>query len=218
MAEYVAQGDGWDIALPLMNDDHPIIRAAMNGDTAEVRRQMSLGVSLARAMYHPSCIGDANMLTALLEAGGNGEVNARGDIGWTALGAAAMRGNVECVALLLAAGADPDRLVSNLRYHHTPLQLAVRPLHALSGDPQRRGQVLYLLLRAGATMTYPDTARPYLSKVSAAGGFRAYERAHRTRLAAMLARVIFPRLPVDALSHVAAFAFHTGAAGCWLAY
>ena len=41
MAEYVAQGDGWDIALPLMNDDHPIILAALNGDTAEVRRQAS---------------------------------------------------------------------------------------------------------------------------------------------------------------------------------
>ena len=45
MAEYVAEGDGWDISLPLMDDNHPIIRAALNGDTAEVRRQMSLGVS-----------------------------------------------------------------------------------------------------------------------------------------------------------------------------
>ena len=86
---YVAQGDGWGISLPLMDDNHPIIRAALNGDTPEVRRQMSLGVSLARAMYHLSCTGDANTLAALLEAGGNGEVNARGDIGWTALGAAA---------------------------------------------------------------------------------------------------------------------------------
>ena len=38
MAEYVAEGDGWDISLPLMDDNHPIIRAALNGDTAETPR------------------------------------------------------------------------------------------------------------------------------------------------------------------------------------
>jgi hypothetical protein len=163
-------------------------------------------------MYHPSCSGDANILAALLATGGHGEVNARGANGWTALGAAVMRGNVECVTLLLAAGADPDRHVSNDHWDHTPLQLAMRPAahHILAGDPLRLGQVLYPLLRAGAALP-PDTDDPYLLKVAAAGGFRAYERAHRTRLAATLARVVFPRLPVDALSHVAAFAFHTGA-------
>ena len=41
-------------------------------------------------------------------------------------------------------------------------------------------------------------------------GFPRYEKAHRTRLTATCARVVFPRLPVDAVSHVVAFAFHTG--------
>ena len=44
----------------------------------------------------------------------------------------------------------------------------------------------------------------------AAGGFPAYEKAHRMRLTATCARVVFPRLPVDAVSHVVAFAFHVG--------
>ena len=50
----------------------------------------------------------------------------------------------------------------------------------------------------------------YLCKVRAAGGFPAYEKAHRMRLTATCARVVSPRLPVDAVSHVVAFAFHTG--------
>ena len=45
----------------------------------------------------------------------------------------------------------------------------------------------------------------------AAGGFWNYEKAQRQALAKTFARVVFPRLPVDALSHVVAFAFHTGA-------
>ena len=56
----------------------------------------------------------------------------------------------------------------------------------------------------------PDADDAYLCKVRAAGGFPAYEKAHRTRLTATCARVVFPRLPVDAVSHVVAFAFHTG--------
>ena len=66
-----------------------------------------------------------------------------------------------------------------------------------------------LLLAAGATIP-PDADNAYLRKVAAAGGFPAYEKAHRMRLTATCARVVFPRLPVDAVSHVVAFAFHTG--------
>ena len=66
-----------------------------------------------------------------------------------------------------------------------------------------------LLLAAGATIP-PNTYDAYLHKVLAAGGFKAYEKAHRMRITATCARVVFPRLPVDAVSHVVAFAFHTG--------
>ena len=62
---------------------------------------------------------------------------------------------------------------------------------------------------AGATIP-PDTQDPYLLKVRSAGGWGRYERACRARLAKTLARVVFPRLPTDTVSHVVHFAFHTG--------
>ena len=66
-------------------------------------------------------------------------------------------------------------------------------------------------LQFGPAKLPVDTDDQYLRKVVAAGGFRNYEKAHRQALAKTFARVVFPRLPVDALSHVVAFAFHTGA-------
>ena len=66
-----------------------------------------------------------------------------------------------------------------------------------------------MLLAAGATIS-PDADYAYLRKVAAAGGFKAYEKAHRQALATKFAAKAFPRLPVDAVSHVVAFAFHVG--------
>ena len=51
----------------------------------------------------------------------------------------------------------------------------------------------------------------YLRKVVAAGGFLNYEKAHRKALAKTFTRVVFPRLPVDAMSHVALLRFTRGA-------
>ena len=65
-------------------------------------------------------------------------------------------------------------------------------------------------LQFGPAKLPVDTDDPYLRKVVAAGGFLNYEKAHRQALAKTFARVVFPRLPVDAMSHVVAFAFHTG--------
>jgi len=204
--EYEAQGDGWDMPTGVMPvGKERIIRAAASGDVPEVRRLISLGtIPLPYLLYHACATDKTKALETLLEAGGTVEANARSIYGWTSLGQAASQGHDKCVAMLLAAGVDPNRRVLNDHFDHTPLQLAMRP--------PRPGHLraCYLLLRAGATIP-PDTENPYLLKVAAAGGLRAYEKAHRARLAATLARVVFPRLPVDALSHVAAFAFHTGA-------
>ena len=48
-----------------------------------------------------------------------------------------------------------------------------------------------------------------IKKVVAAGGFTAYERAHRARLVAMLAPKL-THMPADAISHMVDFAFHVG--------
>ena len=49
----------------------------------------------------------------------------------------------------------------------------------------------------------------YLLGVDAAGGWKKYEQAHRKRLTTTFAKA-FPRLPVDAISHMVDFAFHVG--------
>ena len=74
----------------------------------------------------------------------------------------------------------------------------------------RKRRLYPLLLAAGAGITGILRANDaYLRKV-ATMGFPRYEKAHRMRLTATCARVVFPRLPVDAVSHVVTFAFHTG--------
>ena len=72
-----------------------------------------------------------------------------------------------------------------------------------------RRRVFPLLLAAGATIP-SETTNPYLRKVAAAGGFKAYEKAHRQALATKFAAKAFPRLPTDVAAQVVAFAFHVG--------
>ena len=60
------------------------------------------------------------------------------------------------------------------------------------------------LLRAGADIgSVPaDHRNAYLDKIAATpGGFPAFERAHRTRLAAIFIPK-FPRLPVEVIHHI----------------
>ena len=123
---------------------------------------------------------------------------AHGTNGWTALHTASRAGHTECVRVLLSAGAGLDINVKNpLRM--TALDCAIRWSPYISP----------LLLAAGATIP-PDADNAYLRKVAAAGGFPAYEKAHRQALATIFAAKAFPRLPTDVAGHVVAFAFHVG--------
>ena len=65
-----------------------------------------------------------------------------------------------------------------------------------------------MLLAAGATIP-SDAYDAYLRKVAAAGGFPAYEKAHRQALDALAAKA-FVRLPTEVAAQVASFAFHVG--------
>ena len=76
--------------------------------------------------------------------------------------------------------------------------------------PAARTPRLYpVLLAAGATIP-PDTTDAYLRKIRAAGGFKAYEKAHRQALATKFVAKAFPCLPTDVTAQVASFAFHVG--------
>ena len=70
-----------------------------------------------------------------------------------------------------------------------------------------------LLLRAGAAMPARDAGNPqmraYIEKIRIAGGFKAYENAHRQRLVAIFAPK-FPHLPADMLGRVLEFTWDIG--------
>ena len=73
----------------------------------------------------------------------------------------------------------------------------------------RKRRIYPLLLATGASI--PSHAEDaYLRKVAAAGGFPAYEKAHRQALATKFAAKALPRLPTDVAAQVVAFAFHVG--------
>ena len=161
-----------------------------------------LGVTM---VYNATCHNHHEILAMLLEAGARAVVNHRYDgNNWTALSQATRSGRMECLHLLLAAGADANLRVQNASLNESPLETAIKWDRYAD-----RKRVFPVLLRAGAAIP-PNVTHPYLRKVAAAGGFAAYERAHRLRLATILARVVFPRLPLEMVSHVVAFAFHPG--------
>ena len=175
-------------------------------------------------------LGQSTSVQFLLEVCGFAAgANTRSARGWTPLATAVSGANLRIIELLLSAGADPNRCVVSPYYNRTPLQLINSndiTKFTSACDARTRRLVSHLLLRYGAeilpratdrgeqvsTSPTPTTlsGRAYLSKVATAGGLRAYEKAHQKSLATTLARVVFPRLPVDAVSHVVAFSFHTG--------
>ena len=114
---------------------------------------------------------------------------------------AARSGTAAAVRTLISAGAvDLDRALK----------------HAISHGKQRNCAPL---LRAGVTIPadmgpWPgelpvQRTRTYIRKLRAAGGYKAYEKAHRQRLVAMfLAK--FPTLPVEMLGRVLEFTWDIG--------
>ena len=140
------------------------------------------------------------ILAMLLAAGGDAIVDDVLAAGWTDLARAASFGHVELCSLLLAAGADVNRRVKNSLYDHSPLHFAIEGGHE---------RLFAILLKAGATIPSESLHDPYFRKVDAAGGFRAYEKAHRKLLTNTFATKL-PRLPIEVVSHFVSFAFHTG--------
>ena len=145
--------------------------------------------------YHP-------VITLLMDSGA--DVNAVNYFGESALAMAAERGTAAAVRTLISAGAvDFDRA----------LDLAIT-----NGKRRSCAQ----LLRAGAALPavisaeseygempgFPKT-RAYIEKIRAAGGYKAYEKAHRQRLTVIFLEK-FPALPVEMLGRVLEFTWDIG--------
>ena len=148
--------------------------------------------------------GEPKLVAALIAAGAN--VNWHNSTGWTPLHWACRRypPSVECVELLLNAGAEVNARTRPAAAHligRTPLD------NAILKDGQER--IYPTLLRAGAITQIEGAANAYLRRVIAAGGIRAYER---TRLNAIAATFIpkLPLLPPEMIRRVVEYAFHVG--------
>ena len=139
------------------------------------------------------------VIAALLEAGA--DPNFTGtcphvDGPLSVLAMAARDGTAGVVRLLISAGAlDLDRALE------------------LANDTNLRPGNCVPLLRAGASLpphqgTYWRT-REYIERIRAAGGYKAYEKAHRQRLVAIFLPK-FPSLPVEMLERVLEFTWDIG--------
>ena len=147
------------------------------------------------------------VIAGLLEAGAdpNFDPSRPGVDIYSVLANAAACGRAATVKTLISAGAvDLDRALEAaiIFYEHRAGGL----------------RICTLLLRAGAALpaartgyTTHDqrTACAYIERIRAAGGFKAYETAHRQRLVAIFAPK-FPILPTDMLGRVLEFSFNVG--------
>ena len=163
---------------------------------------------LGRTPLHcAATAGKPDLLSLLIQAGVNVEAVDR-YANATALHDAASsseRGVVDCVELLLAAGADMDARDTSGR----------RPFDIALTDNCPR--LFPLFLRAGAEVPATMITRlsvpvpvtdPYIERIRNAGGFKKYEQAHITRITAILAPT--PRLPPEMVRKIVVFWLHAG--------
>ena len=112
------------------------------------------------------------------------------------------------VAALLKAGADANPAAFR---QGTVMDFAIA---------HGRRRIWPLFLRAGAILTTGEGHRPhgynthrthpYLQKIETAGGFKAYEKAHRTRLLATFTPKFTHLVPEELVPFIVDFSFHVG--------
>ena len=143
------------------------------------------------------------VIAALVEAGA--DVNFTDEHGNSVLARAAGSAPAATVKCLISAGAvDLDRALEEA-ITYGKIRNCAPLLRAGAAIPAAITQIM------SAYTTRGDLAgtRAYIEKMTAAGGYRAYERAHRQRLVAIFAPK-FPRLPADMLGRVLEFVFDVG--------
>ena len=153
--------------------------------------------------------------TMLLRAGA--DVHRGTENGLSPLHIAAMWGLAFIIPTLLAAGAEVGAIWREPRIDEwtglpdgswelkTPLEATIHNL--MDGNGMRDSSYgngnreFAMLLRAGAKIPRHMELPPYLDAVAKAGGYAQYEKAHRTRLAAIFLPK-FKRLPAEVVHHI----------------
>ena len=162
----------------------------------------------ATPLYHAVVSSPTAVVEALVEAGA--DVNWAEQVhGVSVLDCAATCCTAAAVRLLISAGAvDFDRaldlaITNGKQRNCAPLMRAGAALPAVITAPQT-----YRLNNPAVQRGFPPT-RAYIENIRAAGGYKAYEKAHRQRLVAIfLAK--FPTLPVEMLERVLEFTWDIG--------
>ena len=173
------------------------------------------------ALCSAAYLGDPALCKLLIAAGAD-PTQAVDSFGWTALHGAAVGGSgrhASCAVALLEAGGfvDAEFYYNAGRNFDTPLSKSLELI-----DHSPRSHVIPVLVRYGAdidralqlkghsSVHRQPEARKYLLRVQAAGGWKRYERAHRMRLTKTLARVAFPHVPTEVVSHIVDLWAHVG--------
>ena len=195
----------------------PIHDAIRAGDVEAVRRELAAGVSpdLGDNMVTPLLAAvfrdNVEITLILIEAGADVDL---AESSYSPLYVACLHCCKAIVAALIAAGASTSLLTE------TDIQ-KIRPIECAGANDRH---ILWQLLRAGsplprldkATWMQPDmtdgfdaTAAGYVNAVAAAGGYVAYEKAHRAKLAAIFAPKLL-QLPAEVIPTVVDFWAHLG--------
>ena len=216
--------------MPNSREVDTILRAAVSAENVEVlKREIAAGADIEIVRSRTSEEGGEDRLYSLIYiavflqkwlsfnflivAGAN--VNSLSSVGTPLLSYAVMRGHVDAVAALIAAGADVSR-------GSTPGSSFIESMRSPIGTAIRKGErgILLDLLRAGAfplkhyvdtirhsfpSTTILDHAALHLAEkvVRVADDWAGYVRHHRGVLVSILGKCFGDALPHEVLSEVA---------------
>ena len=181
-----------------------------------------LCVGLVYTGSYQSATALLETVSLLIEAGADVDAVCNLDrFRYTAIWFAAHSGRRKLVAALIAAGVSTSLHVGGGSFDR-PLRPVERGLNDCGHDGNQL-HILWQLLRAGSPLPridrtkwmQPDAeefnsaAAGYVNAVAAAGGYVAYEKAHRAKLAAIFAPKLL-RLPAEVIPTIVGFWAYTG--------
>ena len=181
-----------------------------------------LCVGLVYTGSYQSATALLETVSLLIEAGADVDAVCNLDrFRYTAIWFAAQSGRRKLVAALIAAGVSTSLHVGGGSFDR-PLRPVERGLNDC-GHNGNQLHILWQLLRAGSPLPRSDRAkwmRPgsaaynaaaidYVNAVAAAGGYVAYEKAHRAKLAAMFVPKLL-QLPAEVIPTIIDFWAYTG--------
>ena len=225
--EAIRAGDKDAVRRELAAGVSPDLRAkTLNSFPYDLPNSIPVWTPLCIALvYRESYESALEMVLLLIEAGADVDAvcdaNDADAFRYTAIWLAAHSGRRNLVAALIAAGAS-----TSLHVEGGSSRRALRPVERDLNNCGHNGNqlhILWQLLRAGSPLPRSDRAkwmRPgsaaynaaaidYVNAVAAAGGYVAYEKAHRAKLAAIFAPKLL-QLPAEVIPTVVDFWAHLG--------